>query len=78
MEMLSSTVQITHPYSFFETQTGFSGSHDAESRSSIGVDEVSLDALNRFKLTPETESLLERLFTSLGSLGGVIIFPLAT
>ena len=56
----------------------FYARHDVESRSSIGVDEVSLDELNMSKLAAETESLLGILPEALGTLGGVINFPLAT
>lgn len=51
--------------------------HDIESRSSIGVDEVPLDELNRSKLKPEKEPLLERLPRSLGIFCGIISFPFA-
>ena len=51
--------------------------HDVESRSSIGVDEVPLDELNKSKLKPEKEPLLERLPRSLGVSGGVTTFPFA-
>lgn len=71
-------MQITYSCYLFETQTSYSGIHDAESRSSKGVDKWSPDELNKFKLTPETVLLLERLFMNLGVLGGVINFPLAT
>ena len=43
----------------------------------MGVDEVSLDELNGFRLKPGRVSLVDKLPRSLGSVGGVTIFPLA-
>ena len=64
-------------WTFVKVHTIFFRVHDIESRSSVGVDEVPLDELNRSKLKPEKESLLERLLRSLGVAGGMISLPFA-
>ena len=51
--------------------------HDIGSKSSIGVDEISLDELDESKLKPENVPLLGRVARNLGVIGGSIILPLA-
>ena len=48
---------------------------EAESRSKLGVDEVLLDIINGFKLNSDRVKLRKVLLRSLGTLGGVIAFP---
>lgn len=43
----------------------------------MGVDEVSLEELNRFRPNPGRVPLVDKLPSSLGSAGGVTIIPLA-
>ena len=51
--------------------------YDVESISSIGVEELPLDELDKSKLMPEIVSLAERLPRRPGTVGGMIVFPLA-
>ena len=51
--------------------------HDIGSKSSIGVDDISLDELDRCKLKPEKVPLLEEVPTYLGIIGGSINLPVA-
>lgn len=62
--------------SFQLLDTLFKG-HDIGSKSSKGVEEISLDELDRSKLKPENVPLLGRVATYLGMIGGSIILPLA-